>query len=125
VHDLDQEEEPVGSHDDFENQPDLEPPPTPPVRPRKAKETQKRLGVGRPIIAGGSGARAVTKSQSVSRGKRGKSSRRLAPAGEPIQEGMQDIYSCLLPLICVAEPEEQASLEVLPQEGLSYSSWSK
>jgi hypothetical protein len=40
--------------------------PAPPItRTRKAKETQLRLGVGRPKVAGGVGARAVTKSFSV------------------------------------------------------------
>jgi hypothetical protein len=33
---------------------------------RKAKDTQFRLGVGRPMVAGGSGARTVT---NVSKGK--------------------------------------------------------
>jgi hypothetical protein len=48
----------------------------PATRTRKAKDTQTRLGKGRPVIAGGTGARAVTKSVSVSRGSnRGKGSR--------------------------------------------------
>ena len=43
-----------------------QPQPAPPItRTRKAKETQLRLGVGRPKVAGGAGARAVTKSLSV------------------------------------------------------------
>ncbi|KAK0208355.1 hypothetical protein DFS33DRAFT_1379881 [Desarmillaria ectypa] len=45
----------------------------PPPRTRKAKETQSKLGVGRPVAAGGSGARAVTKSVNIVNGKRGKS----------------------------------------------------
>ncbi|KAK0465174.1 uncharacterized protein EV420DRAFT_944439 [Desarmillaria tabescens] len=44
-----------------------------PPRTRKAKETQSKLGVGRPVAAGGSGARAVTKSVNIANGKRGKS----------------------------------------------------
>ena len=43
------------------------PPPAPITRTRKAKETQLRLGVGRPKVAGGAGARAVTKSFSMSK----------------------------------------------------------
>ncbi|KAK0245839.1 hypothetical protein EDD85DRAFT_35219 [Armillaria nabsnona] len=56
-----------------------EPQPVAPVQPhlpprtRKAKETQTKLGVGRPVAAGGSGARAVTKSTNITNGKRGKS----------------------------------------------------
>lgn len=62
-------------------------------RTRKAKETQFRLGVGRPVAAGGSGARAVTKSQSVSRGKRGKPSRSVKPMEEAIQEEEEGPFS--------------------------------
>ena len=52
-------------------QPVSNPPPPPPVnRTRKAKETQLRLGVGRPKAVGGIGARAVTKSFSLSRGNK-------------------------------------------------------
>ncbi|KAK0506085.1 hypothetical protein EDD18DRAFT_1342413 [Armillaria luteobubalina] len=47
--------------------------PHPHPRTRKAKETQTKLGVGRPVAAGGSGARAVTKSMNIINGKRGKS----------------------------------------------------
>jgi len=42
-------------------------PPAPPVRSRKAKELQRRLGVGRPIAAGGTGARTVTQSTAFER----------------------------------------------------------
>jgi hypothetical protein len=57
------------------------------TRTRKAKDTQFRLGVGRPAMAGGSGARAVTKSVSLGRGsgKRAKASKG-AKATEPIIE---------------------------------------
>ncbi|KAF9229425.1 hypothetical protein BS17DRAFT_771433 [Gyrodon lividus] len=67
---------------------------------RKARQTQYRLGVGRPIIAGGSGARAITKSVSVSRtAKRAKSSRTIQPSEatiteEPELEGNANGYSC-------------------------------
>lgn len=65
------------------------PPPTPPptTRNRKAKDMQTRLGVGRPVIAGGTGARAVTKSISVPKGsKRGNISRSIPPVQETIME---------------------------------------
>jgi len=42
-------------------------PPAPPVRNKKAKELQRRLGVGKPIAAGGTGARTVTQSTAFSR----------------------------------------------------------
>lgn len=38
-------------------------------RTRKAKETQRRLGVGKPKVAGGDGPRAVTRSLSLSKEK--------------------------------------------------------
>lgn len=60
--------------------------PTPPVtRTRKAKE-QTRLGVGRPVAAGGAGPRAVTKSLSVSKGKRGKVSKSMKVTEATIPE---------------------------------------
>jgi hypothetical protein len=57
-----------------------------PDQSRIAKESQTRLGVGRPIIAGGSGARAVTKPPGLSSQKRGKS-RGIKPTEATIQEG--------------------------------------
>jgi hypothetical protein len=73
-----------------EEQPDEHKPPpvSSPPRTRKARDTQYRLGVGRPTIAGGSGARAVTKSVSLSRGSKGaKSTRNTKPSEETIIEG--------------------------------------
>lgn len=58
-----------------------------PIRTRKAKDLQTKLGVGRPAAAGGSGARAVTKSTSVPRGRRRKSSRTLSRVDATIPEG--------------------------------------
>ncbi|KAH7883713.1 hypothetical protein F5I97DRAFT_1929952 [Phlebopus sp. FC_14] len=56
-------------------------------RARKAKQTQYRLGVGRPVLAGGSGARTITKSVSVSRpNKRAKSGRLIQPSEATIAE---------------------------------------
>ena len=77
-------------------------------RTRKAKETQFRLGVGRPAVAGGSGARAVTKSQSVSRGTGGKVSRSIKPKEEAIQEeeeGQSRVVAPRLVLIMNSESE--------------------
>ena len=74
IHDTDEEGEPAtqSKSDTSKNprsviQPRVtQPPPAPPItRTRKAKETQLRLGVGRPKAAGGTGARTVTKSLSV------------------------------------------------------------
>ena len=71
VHDTDEEGEPTTqSKSDTSKIPQpvtqprtAQPPPAPPItRTRKAKETQLKLGVGRPKVVGGGGARAVTKS---------------------------------------------------------------
>lgn len=71
---------------------------TPPAtRARKAKE-QTRLGVGRPVAAGGSGPRAVTRSLSIPKGKRAKASKTMKPTGDTIPE---------------EEPELQASHEFM------------
>jgi hypothetical protein len=93
IHDTDEEEgeEAIGEIE-VEQQPKEHKPPPAPVDPtprtRKAKDTQYRLGVGRPIIAGGSGARSVTKSVSVSRGsKRAKSIKIIKPSEDSIAEG--------------------------------------
>jgi len=71
VHDTDEEGEPATqskSNTSKIPQPATQPPPVPPItRTRKAKETQLRLGVGRPKAVGGAGARAVTKSFSAAK----------------------------------------------------------
>ncbi|KAJ7597182.1 hypothetical protein C8J56DRAFT_919443 [Mycena floridula] len=81
IHDDDDEDDQESEHED-ENQPAEPAPP----RTRKAKETQTRLGVGKPTIAGGSGARAVTKSLSVPKGKRGRSTKLAKPVEDTIIE---------------------------------------
>ena len=59
---------------------------TPPAtRARKAKE-QTRLGLGRPVAAGGSGPRAVTKSLSVAKGKPPKASKSIKQTEGTIPE---------------------------------------
>lgn len=61
----------------------------PPPRTRKAKELQTRLGMGKPVIAGGMGARNITRSSTGSIGskaKRTKSSRSMIPMEATIIE---------------------------------------
>ncbi|KAF7320471.1 hypothetical protein MKEN_00832000 [Mycena kentingensis (nom. inval.)] len=84
VHEQPEEEDQV--EEDTENRPE----PEPQTRSRKkAKDTQSRLGVGRPVAVGGAGPRAVTKSLSVSRAKRGKS-RTVKPPEDTIPEEAED-----------------------------------
>ncbi|KAK7064117.1 hypothetical protein R3P38DRAFT_3382780 [Favolaschia claudopus] len=89
IHDTDDEQDEEEEADqqvdeeETENHPEPEPEPIPPpTRTRKAKDTQTRLGVGRPVVAGGNGARAVTKSVSVAKGKRGRNSKAVKPVVE-------------------------------------------
>jgi len=84
VHDIDEEENLEENTSTEEAQQD--PSPAPP-RTRKAKETQTRLGVGRPLAAGGQGPRAVTRSSGSSRGKEAKPSKSHKPREPTIQEG--------------------------------------
>lgn len=56
---------------------------TAPTTRRKAKDVQTRLGKGRPVVAGGSGARKITKAFSKGNGRRAKTSMVLHP---PIAE---------------------------------------
>lgn len=80
--DTNQTEAPVPSEPEPEPTPPLPVPATP--RTRKAKE-QTRLGVGRPVIAGGTGARAITKSISVP--KRARVSKSIA---QPVQDTIME-----------------------------------
>ena len=74
-----------------------QPPPPPVTRTRKAKETQLRLGVGRPKVAGGVGARAVTKSFSVPKNnKRVSKSVKISEAVIPEEQDPGTLYVCLL-----------------------------
>ena len=85
VRDTDEEDELItrsGQNTTRIPQPTLQlPPPT--TRTRKAKETQLRLGVGRPKAAGGTGARAVTKSFSLQKNKRASKSVKISEAVIP------------------------------------------
>ncbi|KAJ7225392.1 hypothetical protein GGX14DRAFT_638448 [Mycena pura] len=95
IHDTDDEQEEENDHEidqeETENKPEPDPDPrTIPTRSRKAKDTQTRLGVGRPVAAGGNGPRAVTKSISVVKGKRGRNSKAVKPAEETIPEEIEE-----------------------------------
>lgn len=121
IHDINEEEEVVETIEQPEEQKCL-PPVASTSRTRKARDTQYKLGVGRPTIAGGSGARVVTKSVSVSRGsKRVKSTRNVKPSAETIVEG--ELYLSLgHPLVISSfselepepEPEQEPELEQIP-----------
>ena len=103
VHDTDEEGEPVTkSKPDTSKIPQpvtqprvTQPPPAPPItRTRKAKETQLRLGVGRPKAAGGVGARAVTKSFSVSKNnKRVSKNIKISEADIPEEQDLGTLYA--------------------------------
>lgn len=69
----------------------------PPPRTRKAKELQTRLGKGKPVIAGGSGPRAITASSGSSKGRLAKSSKTMKPREPTIQEGKIHAY---YPVLC-------------------------
>ena len=90
VHDIDEEENLTEerenpSTEEAQQDPSLTSPAAP--RTRKAKETQTRLGVGRPLAVGGQGPRAVTRSSGGSRRKETKSSKSHKPKEPTIQEG--------------------------------------
>lgn len=93
VHDI-VEEEPAMEvvQEEAEPEPEIEDPKESvllkPVRTRKSKDSQTKLGVGRPKAAGGSGARAVTKSTSVPRGRGRKPSRMMSRVDATIPEGL-------------------------------------
>ena len=90
VRDTDEEDEPTTrSKPDTTkiSQPTSQPlPPPPTTRTRKAKETQLRLGVGRPKAVGGVGARAVTKSFSLAKNKRVSKSVKISEAAIPEEQ---------------------------------------
>ena len=89
VHDIDEEnleeERKNSSTEEAQQIPSLTFPAAP--RTRKAKETQTRLGVGKPLAAGGQGPRAVTRSSGGPRGREIKFSKSHKPKEPTIQEG--------------------------------------
>ena len=96
VHDIDEEnlgeERKNSSTEEAQQNSSLTLPAAP--RTRKAKETQTRLGVGRPVAAGGQGPRAVTRSSGSSRGKETKLSKSHIPKEPTIQEGESFTLIC-------------------------------
>ncbi|KAG5654776.1 hypothetical protein H0H81_003784 [Sphagnurus paluster] len=106
-------------------QPEMETIAPPATRSRKGKE-QTRLGVGRPVAAGGAGPRAVTKSLSLSK-KRGKGSRSVKPSEATIVEEIEPEHQKLpqdnspepivtretSPPLSNTNPSPEASLESL------------
>ncbi|KIM48074.1 hypothetical protein M413DRAFT_439782 [Hebeloma cylindrosporum] len=89
------------------------PPVLPPARTRKAKELQTRLGVGKPIMAGGQGPRAVTRSSGSTRGKRAKSSKSLKPTEHTIAEEPEPLS------VPLKEPEGTDIIEPPPHSSSS------
>jgi len=92
VHDLEQEDDDKDEESEatISDEPPVQKLPTPPLVPprtRKAKELQTRLGKGKPVIAGGSGARAVTASSGSSKGRHSRSSKAMKPREPTIEEG--------------------------------------
>lgn len=90
VHDIDEEDNEENNNVEVEASAPSTPQPSliPPPRTRKAKEMQVRLGVGKPIAAGGTGPRAITRSSDSSRSRRLKSSRSIIkPMEATIEEG--------------------------------------
>jgi hypothetical protein len=90
VHDIDEDENLEEERKNSSTEePQQNPSPTFSAAPRtrKAKDTQTRLGVGKPLAAGGQGPRAVTRSSGGSRGKETKSSKSHKPKEPTIQEG--------------------------------------
>jgi hypothetical protein len=59
----------------------------PVTRTRKAQDARLRLGVGRPTVVGGQGARMVTRSVGSAKGARSRSGRGAKPTQDPIVEG--------------------------------------
>ncbi|KAF4623587.1 hypothetical protein D9613_001922 [Agrocybe pediades] len=111
VHDIPEEDE----------EEDIPPPPEPPIivptRTRKAKELQTRLGVGKPIIAGGRGPRAVTRSSGSSRGKREKLSKSIKPMESTIEEEPENTSTIVSKVASPSHvPQKSPSLPPIPND---------
>ncbi|THH26595.1 hypothetical protein EUX98_g7599 [Antrodiella citrinella] len=125
IHDTDEEGEPEQAPPETatssQHEPDPPLPPPPSRVPRKAKESQYKLGVGRPTLAGGSGARAVSRTGSISRPKRGKApSTMIKPNEEAIQEVDEELENALAGLARVDPgPSSEMNLDATPQAGPS------
>ena len=91
IHDTDEEDDvpPTSGRGNVHFVPQPEPPsvPVPAPRARRPKDTQYKLGVGRPTAVGGRGPRNVTRSTSMAqKGKRAKGSKSVKPTEAAIQE---------------------------------------
>jgi hypothetical protein len=115
VHDIDEEGDEECEEAISEDLP-VEKPPSPllvpPPRTRKAKELQTRLGKGKPVIAGGSGPRAITASSGSSKGRQTNSSKTMKPREPTIEEGKDPPILFCLVLIRV-EPETLSTTTAL------------
>ncbi|KAI0702494.1 hypothetical protein BC835DRAFT_1411045 [Cytidiella melzeri] len=102
VHDVGEDEQEAGEAEDALSQsgtpvePMQEDLPGPSTR-KKAKETQFKLGVGRPTAIGGAGARAPSSSVGKPRSKRGKGSAAVKPSEAAIQEEEEEAESSAIP----------------------------
>lgn len=85
---------------------------------RKAKETQFRLGVGRPKVAGGAGPRAVTKSAGVLKGKRSSKSTKVVEnaIAEDIEPEPTDDNNETPPYLGASDIQHEVTptIEILP-----------
>ncbi|KAI9460895.1 hypothetical protein BJY52DRAFT_1261051 [Lactarius psammicola] len=81
--------------------------PGPITRTRKAQDAQLRLGVGRPTVVGGQGARVVTRSVEIAKGVRSRSGRGAKPTQDPIVEGTTE--EALLPQSNPENPQPRAN----------------
>ncbi|KAI8995497.1 hypothetical protein BD414DRAFT_409772 [Trametes punicea] len=73
----------------------------PPPRTRRAKETQYKLGMGRPTAVGGSGPRTVTRSTTVAvKGKRARGSKSVKPTEAVIHEEEGALFRRAVPQAC-------------------------
>ena len=114
VRDTDEEDEPTTESKPNTTkipQPLSQPLPPPITRTRKAKETQLRLGVGRPKVVGGAGARAVTKSFSASKNKRVSKSVKISEAAIPEEPdpGSFYVYYLLTLVLSPVTPEHYST----------------
>lgn len=116
VHDIDEEGDGDCEEAVSEDMPEKQPAPllVPPPRTRKAKELQTRLGKGKPVIAGGSGPRAITASSGSSKGRETRSSKTMKPREPTIEEGKDPQMLFRLFLIGV-EPETPSATTALIQ----------
>lgn len=88
VHDIDEEARELRSNSSLHSTPveTMQQQAAGPSTRRRAKETQYKLGVGRPVAIGGTGARPPSTSMSKPRSRRGKATVFVQPCEMTIQE---------------------------------------